>query len=93
VTTADEPYRVIFTAAAKRAVSESLPEDVAAAAWELITGGITYCPHRVGKPLNEPFEGLHAARRGTYRITYRINDSARTVTVIAIKHRKDAYHP
>jgi mRNA-degrading endonuclease RelE of RelBE toxin-antitoxin system len=93
VTADEEPYRVVFTAAAKRALSESLPEDVAVAAWDLISGGLAYSPHRSGKPLNEPFEGLHAARRGTYRITYRINDAAHTATLIAIKHRKDAYRP
>lgn len=89
----NKPYRVVFTATAKRALPESLPEDVAVAAWELISGGLAHSPHRIGKPLNEPFEGLHAARRGTYRITYRINDAARTVTLVVIKHRKDAYRP
>lgn len=53
---------------------------------DLLTG-----PHRVGKPLLQPFEGLHAVRRGTYRVVYRIDDKARTVTIIVIKHRKDAY--
>jgi hypothetical protein len=29
-------------------------------------------PNRVGKPLEEPFDGYHSARRGTYRIIYRL---------------------
>ncbi|WP_433219850.1 type II toxin-antitoxin system RelE family toxin [Microtetraspora malaysiensis] len=91
MTLAEEPYRVVFTATAKRALTDGLPEDVATAAWELITGTLAANPHRVGKPLNEPFERLHAARRGTYRVTYRMNHTTRTITVIAIKHRKDAY--
>ena len=32
---------------------------------------------------------LHSARRGTYRILYRIADQTRTVTVLAIGHRGD----
>jgi mRNA interferase RelE/StbE len=33
-----------------------------------------------------------SARRGTYRIPYRIDDTSRTVNVTAIRHRADAYH-
>ena len=86
-------YRLVVTASARRALADLLPEDVAAAAWELVNGALIAEPHRVGKPLMEPFEGLHAARRGTYRVVYRIDDHVGTVTVLSIKHRKDAYRP
>jgi mRNA-degrading endonuclease RelE of RelBE toxin-antitoxin system len=33
----------------------------------------------------------HAARRGTYRVIYRIVDHTRVVTVLLITHRRDAY--
>lgn len=36
----------------------------------------------------QPPEGLHSARRGGFRITYRITD---VVTIVAIEHRADAY--
>jgi mRNA-degrading endonuclease RelE of RelBE toxin-antitoxin system len=91
MSSAGEPYRLVVTASARRALSDRLPEDVAAAAWELISGDLVIGPHRVGKQLDEPFEGLWAARRGTYRVVYRINDRARTVTIISVRHRKDAY--
>jgi mRNA-degrading endonuclease RelE of RelBE toxin-antitoxin system len=45
-------------------------------------------PARVGKPLRNELEVLHSARRGTYRMIYRITDH---VTIIAIEHRADAY--
>jgi mRNA-degrading endonuclease RelE of RelBE toxin-antitoxin system len=42
----------------------------------------------VGKPLRFELEGLHSARRGDFRIIYRI---AEVVTIVAIEHRADAY--
>jgi mRNA-degrading endonuclease RelE of RelBE toxin-antitoxin system len=47
--------------------------------------------HRVGKPLDEPFDGYHSARRGTYRIIYRINEDKHTVEIHSIRHRRDSY--
>ena len=44
-----------------------------------------------GKPLEEPFDGYHSARRGTYRIICRINEDKHTVEIHSIRHRRDAY--
>ena len=59
------PYAVIFSRQARRNLLENLPLDVAAAAMETIDGPLATNPHRVGKPLDEPFDGYHSARRGT----------------------------
>lgn len=32
-----------------------------------------------------------SARRGTYRVIYRIDDKARVVTVVDVAHPRDAY--
>jgi mRNA interferase RelE/StbE len=32
-----------------------------------------------------------SARRGTYRVIYRIDDKARVVTVVDVAHRRDVY--
>jgi len=64
---------------------------VAAAAWELVTGALANDPHRVGKPLRGPYEGLYAARRGTYRILYKIDEDKHTIQIHSIRHRADAY--
>ena len=69
----------------------NLPLDVAAAAMETIDGPLATGPHRVGKPLDEPFDGYHSARRGTYRIIYRINEDKHTVGIHSIRHRRDSY--
>ena len=68
-----------------------LPLDVAVAAMETIDGPLTTNPHRAGKPLEEPFDGYHSARRGTYRIIHRINEDKHTVEIHSIRHRRDAY--
>lgn len=85
----DEPYEIRFQAAARRAVSSRLPESVAAAVIEFCSDALALNPHRVGKPLFGPLAGCHGARRGTYRIVYRIDDSSRTGHVLAIDHRAD----
>lgn len=87
------PYRVRFQAAARRAVSDRLPEAVAAAAIEFCAGPLADDPHRVGRPLFGPLTGCHGARRGTYRIVYRIDDDSKTVQVLDIAHRADVYRP
>jgi mRNA interferase RelE/StbE len=47
----------------------------------------------VGKPLRSDLAGIHSARRGTYRVLYRINEEGREVIVVRIDHRSDAYRP
>jgi mRNA interferase RelE/StbE len=68
-----------------------LPEAVAAAAYEFIIGPLLEQPHRVGRRLLPPLDDQFSARRGTYRIIYRIDDRARVVTVVDIGHRRDVY--
>ncbi len=69
-----EPYAVSLSGWARRNIREHLPLEVAAAAMETIEGSIAVNPYRAGKPLDEPFDGFHSARRGTYRIVCRIDE-------------------
>ena len=80
-----------FSPTAKRALTEGLPEAVAAAAFELITGALSENPHRIGKQLAEPLFPLYSARRGTYRVIYRIDEARHKLEIISVTHRKDAY--
>ena len=57
-----------------------------------MTGPLIREPYRVGKHLLPPLEDRFSARRGTYRIIYRIDDATRTVTVVDVDHRRDVYH-
>jgi len=87
---AEEPYGLRATSTVRRALSESLPEAVAAAAYEFITGPLLD-PHRIGKRLLLPMHDRFSARRATYRVIYRIDDKARVVTVVDVAHRRDVY--
>lgn len=86
-----ERYRLRIARPAARALAESLPEKVAAAAQEFITGPLLDDPHRVGRPLGPPLAPAGTARRGTYRILYHLDDDQRIVEVTAVRHRADAY--
>ena len=85
-------YDVRFQSAARRAITHRLPESVAAAVLEFCDAALADNPQRVGKPLMGPLAGCHGARRGTYRIVYRIDEPSRTVYVLDIDHRSDVYH-
>jgi mRNA interferase RelE/StbE len=86
-----EPHTLRTTPTVRRALGETLPEAVAAAAFEFITGPLLLQPYRVGKCLLPPLEDRFSARRGTYRIIYRIDEKSRCVTVVDVAHRRDAY--
>ena len=87
-----DAFAIAWSTASRRALTR-LPEKVATAVIEFLYGSLAASPHRVGKPLKLGLEGLHSARRGDYRVIYRIDDHQRQVTVIAIEHRYDIYRP
>jgi len=86
-----DAYELRTTSAVRRALSETLPEGVAAAAYEFITGPLLADPHRIGKRLLPPMDDRFSARRGTYRVIYRIDDKTHVVTVVDVAHRRDVY--
>jgi mRNA-degrading endonuclease RelE of RelBE toxin-antitoxin system len=84
-------YEVVVTAPAARAIRETLPEAVAFAVIDFITGPLLENPRRVGAALRNELEGVWSARRGTYRVLYRIDDERREVIVLRVGHRRDVY--
>jgi mRNA interferase RelE/StbE len=89
----DAAYELVLTPPATRALRSGLPEGVATAVIEFLTRALAENPHRVGKQLRGDLGGIHAARRGTYRVLYRINEAEREVVVLRIEHRRDVYRP
>lgn len=85
-----EGYELLVTPPAARALAEGLPEAVATAVIEFLTTTLVREPHRVGKPLRQELSGIHSARRGTYRVLYRIDQERREVIVLRVEHRRDA---
>lgn len=81
-------YELRVSASADRALAR-LPEAAATAIVEFMTGPLLQDPARVCKPLAVELQGYLAARRGAYRIVYRIDGAL--VRVVRIDHRADVY--
>ena len=84
-------HELVITATARRQLAEILPTSIAFAAYEFVIGPLLDNPQRVGKQLMAPLDDRHSARRGTYRVIYRIDEEQLTVTVLAVSARSDAY--
>ena len=89
--TPPDEYELVVTPPAARALSNRLPEPVAAAVIEFLTTTLVREPLRVGKPLRRELSGIWSARRGTYRILYRVREEPPEVIVLRIEHRRDVY--
>ena len=87
----DARYDIVVTAPAARAIRETLPEAVVLAVIDLITGPLLENPRRLGAPLRDELQGVWSARRGTYRVLYRIDDEKKEVIILRVGHRKDVY--
>ena len=89
----DARYELVVTAPAARAIHETLPEPVAFAVIDFIAGPLLDNPKRVGAALRGELEGIWSARRGTYRVLYRVDEDNREVIVLRVGHRRDIYRP
>ncbi len=85
-------WTLVVAGPAERALRR-LPERVAAAGVEFMVGPLLDEPERVGRPLERELSGYLSARRGAYRIIYRIDADDQTVRVVRIEHRSQAYRP
>jgi len=89
----EDDYELVLTPPARRALADRLPEPVAAAVIDILTTALVRNPQRTGKPLRGELGGIYSARRGTYRVLYRLNDANREVIVLRVEHRRDSYRP
>jgi len=85
-----DSYTTRFTATARRDL-DRLPPRIVSAVIEFAFGDLAREPRRVGKPLRRELAGQFSARRGPYRILYRIDEAARTVFIHRVDHRADVY--
>ncbi|WP_428339101.1 type II toxin-antitoxin system RelE family toxin [Mycobacterium sp.] len=90
--TPDQPYSVEAAGSARRDL-QRLPGKVATAIVEFITGQLANNPQRLSKPLRGDLDGYHSARRGDYRVVFRIDEDERSLVVVGIKHRAHIYRP
>ena len=85
-----DAFAVEWSASAQRDLAK-LAEKIATAVVEFIYGGLADSPRRVGHELTLELAGLHSARRGDFRVIYRIDDDDRRVIIVNIDHRSDVY--
>jgi mRNA interferase RelE/StbE len=83
-------WTLVVAGPAERSLSR-LAEGVAAAIIEFMLGPLTEAPTVVGKPLQRELVGYWSARRGSYRVVYRLDEDAHQVVVVTIEHRSDVY--
>jgi mRNA-degrading endonuclease RelE of RelBE toxin-antitoxin system len=86
----DPPYDVEVVPRAGRDL-EQLPGKIATACVEFIFTTLAANPYRVSKPLFRELAGQRSARRGSYRIVFRVNDDKRLIEVLRVSHRGHAY--
>lgn len=93
----DEAYTLSLASSARRTLAvgppTGLPLAVAVAVTEFLTGPLLENPYRIGKPLERELAGYHSARRGSYRVIYRVDQDRRTVHVVRVDQRADVYRP
>lgn len=83
-------YHAVLTAAALRSL-HGVPPRIAEPLVAFIFGSLASDPRRRGKPLQRELDGRWAARRGDYRIVYRLDDDTKTMYVLRIGHRASIY--
>jgi mRNA interferase RelE/StbE len=85
----ERSWRLTIAGTARRDL-ERMPEKFASAVVELLPA-LAASPKRLGKPLRFELEGRWVARRGPYRIIYRLDEKEHRVEVLAVAHRADVY--
>lgn len=80
-----DAFGVEWAPSARRDLAK-LAEKVATAVVEFSYGGLAGNPQPVGRELHLELSGLHAARRGDFRVIYCIDRTRHRVVVIAIDH-------
>lgn len=90
MTSCDAPWSVQLSPGAVRAL-DRLPHKVAVAIAEFVTATLPADPYRLSKPLRFEFEGWRVARRGDYRVTFRVLEDDRVLSIGRIEHRAHVY--
>ena len=83
-------WTVQFAPSALRGL-DRLPPRIAPAIVEFATTTLPRNPEQLSKPLRGELEGLRSARRGDYRVLFRLHPEARVLLVVRVSHRADIY--
>ncbi|BBY42359.1 addiction module toxin RelE [Mycolicibacterium celeriflavum] len=92
MTTKDRPYHVDVAGSARRDLRRPSGK-IAMAIIEFITGPLAENPQRLSKVLRGELAAYRSARRGDYRVLFRIDDDKHAIVIVAIDHRAQIYRP
>jgi mRNA interferase RelE/StbE len=87
----EAPYELKVSGSVSRVIAERLPETVAWAVIDFITGRLLTNPRRVGHPLHNELTGSYGAHVGDYRVCYDVDDEGCVVEVFRVARRADVY--
>ncbi len=90
MTTTKRPYHVEVAGSARRDLRR-LSGKIAAAIVEFITGPLAEDPQRLSKAVRGELAAYRSARRGGYRVIFRIDDDKHAIVIVAINHRAHVY--
>ena len=90
--TGARPYHVEVGGAARRDLRR-LPVKVGAAIVEFISGPLAENPRRLSKELRGELAAYRSARRGDYRVLFRVDDDQHAIVIVAVNHRAHIYRP
>ncbi|HUP69388.1 MAG TPA: type II toxin-antitoxin system RelE/ParE family toxin [Acidimicrobiales bacterium] len=85
-----DKYTVSWSARAARDM-DRLDHKVAGAVIDLVYGALAIDPTRVGHRLRFELEGHYSARRGGWRLIYRVDEKKQLVHIERVGHRSDIY--
>jgi mRNA interferase RelE/StbE len=92
VTAKDRSYYVDVAGSARRDLRR-LSGKIAVAIIEFITGPLAENPQRHSKALRGELAAYRSARRGDYRVLFRMDDDKHAIVIVAINHRAHIYRP
>jgi mRNA interferase RelE/StbE len=84
-------WEIRLSPRAARALAIDLPEAAVAACLNFLRDVLAVNPYRVGRQLRPPLRPAYSARRGDYRVIYRVSAEPPLVEVLRIEHRRHAY--
>lgn len=90
MTDQDASWSVQLSPTALRAL-DRLPRKIARAIVEFVTATLPADPHRLSKPLRVEFEGWRVARRGDYRVMFRVIEDDHVLYIGRVEHRAHVY--
>jgi mRNA interferase RelE/StbE len=90
-----DAYSVRLASGVLRILQAGPPKGISLnAAWaifEFIHRPLSTDPWRVSSPLHNELDGFRGARRGEYRVVFRVDEEERVIRVVRVDHRSDIY--